>query len=146
MCDDKFHYSFCESLSVICDFGEEIETTKHYPLHCSSITLVKQSLLQNIEKINDKFLSMDEKSLTQFWLTGNRNMPDQTNILYHYILTTKKFDNPLILQSSSNPRPYNYGYNRFFWHFYLVRYRKDFLCLALITPGLVFLVLFYMFI
>ena len=64
----KFRLSLSDLLVPICDCGEATETPKYYLLHCPNFIHERQSLLQNIEKINPIFLSMNENSLTKLLL------------------------------------------------------------------------------
>ena len=58
----KYRRNICDSLSPICDCGEAVETPKHYLLPCSNFIHERQSLQQNIEKINPTFLTMNDNS------------------------------------------------------------------------------------
>ena len=62
----------------------------------------RKSLLQNIEKVKPNSFSMNENTLAQLLLYGDKNILDQTNTflldsVIDYTLSAKWFDNPLIL-------------------------------------------------
>ena len=63
-------------------------------------------LLQNIEVIDPSFFSINENFLTKLLLYGDKTINEHAktfilNYVSDYILPTKWFDNPLILQSLS---------------------------------------------
>ena len=71
--DHKFRHCFQDTLLPLCDCGNDAETTTQFFLHCPSFHTPRQTLLNNIRKINEKIFSHSEDQLIQTFLYGNPN-------------------------------------------------------------------------
>ena len=80
---------------------------KHYLLHCLNFKSERQSLLQNVRIVNRNLLSKNEDALKHLLFYGDSTLTDNTNTflvnsVIEYITSTKRSNDPLILQSKSN--------------------------------------------
>ena len=98
--DHKFRHCFQDTLNLLCDCGNDTETTAHFFLHCSSFHTPRQTLLNNIRTINQKILSHGENQLIQTFLYSNPNYNLTVNRLIlnatiEYQISTEQFKCPL---------------------------------------------------
>ena len=98
--DHKFKYNFQDTLNPLCNCGLEVETTIHFFLHCHNFTILRQTLLNNINDIDNKILRKSDFSVTQTLLFGNQNLSEISNALIlnatiEYILATERFSEEL---------------------------------------------------
>ena len=98
--DHKFRHCFQDTLNPLCDCGNDIETTTYFSLHCPGFHSHRQTLMNNIRKINEQILSHGEDQLIQTFLCGNPNFKLIVNRLIlnatiEYLISTKRFKCPL---------------------------------------------------
>ena len=98
--EHKFRHIFRDSLNLICNCVNAIESTNYYLLHCSNFKNERQSLLQNVRIVDPNFLSKD--TFTSLLLYGDNTLTDNIdtfllNSVIEYITSTKRFEDPLIL-------------------------------------------------
>ena len=98
--EHKFRHIFRDSLNLICNCGNAIESTNYYLLHCSNFKNERQPLLQNVRIVDPNFLSKD--TLISLLLYGDNTLTDNIdtfllNSVIEYITSTKRFEDPLIL-------------------------------------------------
>ena len=67
LCEYKCKHSFQDTLNPICNYGEDIETSSLYLLHCPDYLLGRMTLLMN----NVHF--------TEFLLYGKENLDNMTS-------------------------------------------------------------------
>ena len=72
----------------------------HFFLHCHNFTILRQTLLNNINNIDNKILRKSDFSVTQTLLFGNQNLSEISNALIlnatiEYILATERFSEEL---------------------------------------------------
>ena len=60
LCKQKFKFSFQDCLNPLCFYGNEIETSTHYLLHCPTYKNKKITLLNKIKSINCSFLEFSD--------------------------------------------------------------------------------------
>ena len=94
--DHKFRHCFQDTLNLLCDCGNDTETTAHFFLHCPSFHTPRQTLLNNIRNINEQILSHGEDQLIQTFLYGNPNFNLTVNRLIlnatiEYLISTERF-------------------------------------------------------
>ena len=51
--EHKFRHNFLDTLNPLCSCGLEIESTKHYLLHCPFYTCIRRTLYDNITTMTD---------------------------------------------------------------------------------------------
>ena len=100
----KFDHGFLDTLNPICSCGQDIESLNHFFLHCPHYLAERQTLLHNIERIIPNKMKESDNEVTHLLLYGENSFTSLINreILnssIEYILNTKRFDNPLILES-----------------------------------------------
>ena len=99
--DHKFKHGFLGSLNPICSCGLDIETTCHYLLHCPNFTNEKSTLLNIVSTINENNLTSCDATFVKLILYGDESLDLGTNTLIlnasvNFILSTERFDDPLI--------------------------------------------------
>ena len=66
----KFRYNFQDCINTMCVYGLEIETTAHFLLHCPLFQSARQSLLININKVDESISKKHDDFITET-LYGN---------------------------------------------------------------------------
>ena len=99
--EHKFKHSFQDCLNPLCFCDNEIETSTHYLLHCPTYTNERMTLLNKIKSINCSMLEFSDAVLTKTLLFGDNILSDSCNTLIlnstiDYIITTKRFDDPIL--------------------------------------------------
>ena len=98
--DHKFKRSFQDSLSPICNCGNDVETTTHYLLHSPLFSDERLILINNIRDIDNNILNLNNSRFSEVLLFGNSsfNNTKNTSILnttIEYIASSKRFELPL---------------------------------------------------
>ena len=96
----RFKHSFQDSLNPLCSCGLDIESTAHFLLHCPTYITERRTLLSTVENIDNNLLDLCEPVLIRTLLFGSNSFDTDanTNVLnatIEYILSTKRFDEPL---------------------------------------------------
>ena len=100
--EHKFKHSFQDSLNPFCSCGLDIESTAHFLLHCPMYITERHTLLSTIKNIDNNLLHLCEPVLIRTLLFGSNSFDADANTNVHsatieYILSTKRFDEPLFL-------------------------------------------------
>ena len=100
--EHKFKHSFQDTLNPLCNCGQDIESTTHFFLHCHFFVNERRTLLSTIRSLNSKLLDFTNYDLTQTLLFGNSSQTSRINFKIikapiDYILSSKRFDEPLFL-------------------------------------------------
>ena len=95
-CEDKVKQSFQNTLNVICNCGEDIETTSHYLLHCQDYLHERKTLLNTVSCIVPNIFDFNNDQLTEILLYGKEDLDNinNTSILVatiNYLIETKRF-------------------------------------------------------
>ena len=98
--DHKFRHCFQDTLNLLCDCGNDTETTAHFFLHCPSFHTPRQTLLNNIRNIKEQILSGGEDQWIKTFLYGNPNFNLTANRLIlkatiEYLISPERFKCPL---------------------------------------------------
>ena len=98
--EHKFKHSFQDSISPICNCGNDVESAIHFFLHCLLYSNERCTLLKSLSNIDHKLLDSTDTSLTQILLFGNSSFTtnDNTkiiNLTIDFVLSTKRFNGPL---------------------------------------------------
>ena len=96
----KFEHSFQDSLNPLCTCGLDIESTTHLFLSCPTYITERRTLLSTTENTDNNLLDLCEPVLIRTLLFGSNSFDTDanTNIInatIEYILSTKRFDQPL---------------------------------------------------
>ena len=96
----KFKHSFQDSLGLLCSCYLNIESTTHFLLYCPMYITERHTLLGTVKNIHNNLLRLCEPVLIRTLLFGNNSFDTNasTNVLnasIEYILSTKRFDEPL---------------------------------------------------
>ena len=99
--EHKFKHNFQDTLNPLCSCSLEVESTEHFLLHCHNFQLQRQSLLNNLNNIDNTIINLNDSDLTKLLLYGNSNLyndRDNSAILQcciSFITSTKRFDDSL---------------------------------------------------
>ena len=101
--DQKFKHNFLDTLDPICNCDEDIETSRHYLLHCSLYTNQSLVLLNVMQGIDNSILELTDSHIVEVFLYGRKflDISSKTSILNATIdipLETKRFDERQILK------------------------------------------------
>ena len=93
----KFKHSFQDTLNLICNSGEDIETTSHYLFHCPDYLHERKNLLNTVSCIVPNIFDFDNDQLTEILLYGKEDFDNinNTSILdatINYLIETKRFN------------------------------------------------------
>ena len=94
--EQKFKHSFQDTLNLICNCGEDIETISHYLLHCPDYLEERKILLNTISCIVPNIFDLNNDQLTEILLYGKEDLDNinNTSILdatINYLIETKRF-------------------------------------------------------
>ena len=98
--EHKFKHSFQDTLNPLCNCGQDIESITDFFLHCPFFVNERRTLLSTIRSFHGKLLDSTDYDLTQTLLFGNTSQNSSNNFKIinasiHYILPSKRFDEPL---------------------------------------------------
>ena len=98
--EHKFKHRFQDSLNLFCSCGLDNESTAHFLLHCPTYIIERRTLLCTLVNIDNNLLDLCEPVLIRTLLFGSNSFDTNanTNVLnatIEYILSTKRFDEPL---------------------------------------------------
>ena len=98
--EHKLKHSFQDSLNPFCSCGLDIESTGHFLLDCPMYITERHTLLSTTKNIDNNLLHLSEPVLTRTLLFGSNSFDtnantDVLNATIEYILSTKKFGEPL---------------------------------------------------
>ena len=99
--EHKFKHSFQDTLSPICNCGNDLKSAVHFFLHCPLYSNEHRTLLNSLVKIDHNLLDNTNFLLTQTLLFGNTafNAKENTKIInsiIKFVLSAKTFDEPLL--------------------------------------------------
>ena len=99
--EHKFKHGFLDSLNPICSCGQNIETSTHFLLHCSSYSNERLTFLNIIRNIDSNILSKNDLKVTVTLLCGDSSYDDTKNTLImnatkEFLFTSERFDVPLV--------------------------------------------------
>ena len=97
----KFNHNFQDSLNPLCSCNSDVENNIQFFLHCQYFTTQRQTLLNKIRSISENILSQSDEIITKILLFGDPKLSNNLNsqILnasIEFILSSERFDNPLI--------------------------------------------------
>ena len=95
--EHKFKHSFQNTLNLISNCGEDIETTSHYLLHYPDYLGERKTLLNTISCIVPNIFDFNNDQLTEILLYGKEDLDtiNNTRILdaiINYLIETKGFN------------------------------------------------------
>ena len=100
--EHKFQRNFQDTLNPIFNRGNDVESAIHFFLHCPIYSNERGTLLSSLVNIDHTLLG--HILLTQILLFGNAtfNAKENTkiiNLTIGFVLSTKRFDEPLFINS-----------------------------------------------
>ena len=95
--EQKFKHSFQDTLNLICNCSEDIETTPHYLLHCSDYLHEKKTFLNTVSCIVPNNFDFNNDQLIEILLYGKEDLYNinGTSIwdkIMNYLTETKRFN------------------------------------------------------
>ena len=92
--EHRFKHSFQDTLNPICSYGEDIETTFHYLLHCPNYLHKRKTLLNKVSCIVLIIFDFNNDQLIEIFLYGKEDLDNihNTRILdgsINYLVETK---------------------------------------------------------
>ena len=95
--EHKFKHNFQDTIDPFCNCGVEIETTKHFLLHCQNFDQQRLILLNTLSNIDTSIINLNDSDMTHLLLFGKPSFNTDINgqILSStitYIMSTKRFD------------------------------------------------------
>ena len=90
----RFKHSSQDTLNPLCTCANDVESRKHFPLHCLQFVNERRTFLSNSGNFNYNLLENVSSVLTQTLVFGNMslNLSDNSRTL---IFSTKRFNEPL---------------------------------------------------
>ena len=98
--EHKFKHSFQDTINPLCNQSKNIETATHFFLHCHFFINERPTLLSTMRSLDSKLLDCTDYDLTQTLLFDSKSQISSNNFktintLIDYILSSKRFDEPL---------------------------------------------------
>ena len=79
LCEQKFKHSFQGNLNLICNCGEDIQTSSHYLFHCPELVQERMTLLNTVSCIVANIFDFDNDQLTEIILYGKEDLDNINN-------------------------------------------------------------------
>ena len=97
ICEHKFKHNFQECLNPFCLYGNEIETSTHYLLHCPTYINKRLTFLNKTKSINCSILEYSDAAVTKVLIFGDNTLSNSSNTIIlnstiEYIISTQRFE------------------------------------------------------
>ena len=94
--EHKFKHRFQDSLNPICSFGNDIETSAHFLLHCPNFSNERSNFLNIVGSIDRNILTRRDLQVTEIFLCGDSNLNNVTNTIIlnatiDFLIVTERF-------------------------------------------------------
>ena len=98
--EHKFKHSFQDTINPSCNCDQDIESSTHFFLHCPFFINERRILLSTICSLDSKLLESMDYDITRTFIFGNTSQISSNNFKIinasiYYILSSKRFDEPL---------------------------------------------------
>ena len=80
LCDHKFKHSFQNLLNPICNCRTDVDTTRHYLLHCPLFSNERLIFISNIRNIDKNIANLNDFRFSEVLLFGNSSFNNTKNI------------------------------------------------------------------
>ena len=77
--EHRFDHNFDSCINPLCSSSLEMESTKHFFLHCHHYTNIRRTLLNTVEMIDESILNVSDDDLIEILLFGNCKFSLETN-------------------------------------------------------------------
>ena len=100
--ENKFRHIFNDTIDPFCLCGtNDLETSEHFLLHCSTYACLGRKLFNNLHNNNILRLTSEKSLIVQIILYGSDNYNPPTNkvivsTVIDYIIQSNRFEDPLI--------------------------------------------------
>ena len=99
--EHKFRHNFQDTLNPLCSCSLEIETTKHYLLHCSIYLGWRKTLFDNVTTMVGTLSNLTDDQLINLLLYGDETFSDEQNTCIlkntiNFLKSSQRFDIPLL--------------------------------------------------
>ena len=75
--EQRFNYNFDSFVSPLCSCSLEVESTKHFFLHCHRYSNICKTLLNTVEMIDENILNVNDDDLIEILLWTQSLIPHQ---------------------------------------------------------------------
>ena len=98
--EHKFKHNFQDLVDPLCSCGIEIESTKHFLLHCANFSLQRKTLFDKLTELNNDILTRNDDYIVKNLLLGQQDFDNGTNkillgVTTDFVIATERFDSPL---------------------------------------------------
>ena len=98
--EHKFRHNFVDAINPLCSFGNFVESTAHFFLHCTHFSNQKLTFISKIKDIGKRIFDKNDSLITQTLLFGDEklSMTDNKSILeatIQFLISSARFDSPL---------------------------------------------------
>ena len=98
--EHRFNHNFDSCINPLCSCSLEVESIKHFFLHCHHYTNIHKTFLNTVEMINESILNVNDDDLIKILLFGNCKFSLERNLSIikasiNYIKNSKRFDKSL---------------------------------------------------
>ena len=75
----KFKHNFQYSVDPLCSYGIEIESTKHFLLHCANFSIERKTIFDKLTELNIGVLTRNYDYIVKALLLGQQDIDNATN-------------------------------------------------------------------
>ena len=99
--EHNFQHNFQDSVDPLRSRGIEIESTKHFLLHCTNFGIQKKTLFDKLTELNIGVLTRNDDCIVKTLLLRQQDFHNATNKILleatiDFIIATERFDCPLL--------------------------------------------------
>ena len=103
----KFRHGFNDTVSPMCPYGTDVETTEHFLLRCHCFSTQRSELFDYLYRLDPSFSKLNTKEKVAYLLYGSRNNSSCLNkefikLVIKFFKSTGRFNEPLIFFNQWN--------------------------------------------
>ena len=97
--EHKFWHNFLDAINSLCSFGNFVESTTHFYLHCTHFSNQKLTLINKIKDLDKLIFDKNDSLITQTLLFGEEQLSikDNKSILeatIQFLISSGRFESP----------------------------------------------------
>ena len=77
--EHKFRHNFSDTINPMCSCTLHPETTTHFLLHCQNYSIIRQTLMSDLQMIDSSIILLNDTNFVNLLLFGNSSFNDLTN-------------------------------------------------------------------
>ena len=89
--EHKFRHNFADTLNLLCLCSLETEDTEHYFLNCQSDSLLRTTLMNDLNNINIAVVFLNSNDLLRVTIYRDKGMTKKLTVTARYQLSTSKY-------------------------------------------------------